>query len=76
MNDDLVKRLIYLGHAEPVCHEAVKRIEELSGAIKDYLSGHYPHPKTYRPDQCPHGKHHWEHCEDCDLEYWKSKGFA
>jgi len=71
--DPLVKKI--LQQSTDRIEEDGKRIAELEKSIKNFLSGDYPHPKSYRPNQCPHDKHHWEDCGDCDFEYWQSQGF-
>lgn len=47
-------------------------IEQLQAAITNFREGNYPHPRTYRPNQCPHKKYYYEDCGDCDEEYWQS----
>jgi hypothetical protein len=37
--------------------------------IKKYLDGDYPHPRTYRPHDCPHGVHYWKDCAECADEF-------
>ena len=49
-----------------------KAIEVLEKAINDFRNGHYPHPRSYRPNNCPHGKSPWQECESCDEEYWQT----
>ena len=46
------------------------KIEQYDKAIDDFLEGNYPHPRSYRPDQCPHKRYYYEDCGDCDEEYW------
>ncbi|MCP4079453.1 MAG: hypothetical protein GY743_04330 [Planctomycetaceae bacterium] len=40
--------------------------------VNNYISGNYPHPRRYRPLQCPHGKNYWHHCDCCDAEYFEA----
>jgi hypothetical protein len=48
----------------------LKRIKE---ALKKYLDGDYPNPRTYAKGSvktsCPHGQFRWEDCLDCDTDY-------
>lgn len=48
------------------------KVAELSAAIRNFQSGDYPHPRSYRPDRCPHEQYYYEHCPNCDDEYWAS----
>ena len=52
--------------------EAADRIEEYSNAIQSYLDGNYPHPRNFRPDDCPHGVRYWMDCGSCDEEFWQT----
>ena len=47
-------------------------VEELTKAITDFREGNYPDPRSYRPNNCPHGTHYWQECANCDEEYWQS----
>ena len=47
------------------------KVEKLTSAIQKWLDGDYPNPRAYRQD-CPHGTHYWESCENCETEYWQS----
>jgi len=47
-------------------------VERYRKAIKKWLDGDYPNPRAYRPQDCPHGTHYWESCENCETEYWQS----
>ena len=49
-----------------------KTIESLEKVIDDFRNGHYPHPRSYRPNNCPHGRASWQECESCDEEYWQT----
>jgi hypothetical protein len=42
----------------------------LRKGIRDYLDGDYPHPRSYRPNRCPHGREYYEPCEECDTAHW------
>jgi len=48
------------------------KVEKLTKAITDFREGNYAHPRSYRPNNCPHGAHYWRECADCDEEYWQS----
>ena len=32
------------------------QVKEYDNAIQRFLNSEYPHPRSYRPDQCPHAK--------------------
>ena len=54
-------------------HEELQaKVEELTKAITDFRSGNYSDPRSYRPNDCPHGTHYWQECNNCDEEYWQS----
>jgi len=40
--------------------------------INDFLDGDYPHPKSYRPKQCPHDKYYYQDCSECDTEHFEN----
>jgi hypothetical protein len=48
------------------------KVEELTKAITDFREGNYAHPRTYHPNDCPHGAHYWQDCANCDEGYWQS----
>ena len=48
------------------------KVEKLTKAITDFREGNYPDPRSYRPNNCPHGTHYWQECANCDEEYWQS----
>jgi hypothetical protein len=43
--------------------------DRLKEYIKKYLDGDYPHPRTYRPHDCPHGVEYWQDCAKCADEF-------
>lgn len=45
---------------------AADEIERLRQGVQDMLDGNYPHPRTYRPMQCPHGAEYWHECPSCN----------
>ena len=52
--------------------EALNRVAYLEKAIKDFVGGDYPNPRSMRPNDCPHGIRYWQECTSCDDEYWTS----
>lgn len=46
--------------------DAADEIERLRKGIQDMLDGNYPHPRSYRPKQCPHGAEYWHECPSCN----------
>ena len=48
------------------------KVEALTKAITDFREGNYAHPRTYHPNDCPHGAHYWQDCANCDEGYWQS----
>ena len=52
-----------------IARERAERIKELEDGLQKFLDGDYPHPRTYRPKQCPHDLYYWEDCYACDYEY-------
>jgi lipopolysaccharide biosynthesis regulator YciM len=34
--------------------------------VQDMPDGNYPHPRSYRPTQCPHGAEYWHECPSCN----------
>ena len=51
--------------------QLINEVEFLRGSIRKFLEGDYPHPRTYRPNQCPHEKYYWEDCDQCDGEFFE-----
>ncbi len=47
------------------------QLEAWEELVNSYISGNYPHPRSYWPAQCPHGKNYWEDCDCCDNEYFR-----
>ena len=44
--------------------------ERLKRGIDRFLTGDYPHPRTYRPQgECPHGTPYWQECDTCNTEF-------
>ncbi|MCZ6897676.1 MAG: hypothetical protein O7D95_03055 [Betaproteobacteria bacterium] len=75
---ELLEQLDYLGPGERACEDAAEVIRALQDQVKEYdnaiqrfLDGYYQHPRSYRPDQCPHEKYYYEDCGECDSEYWE-----
>ena len=52
--------------------ELQAKVEELTKAITDFREGNYADPRSYRPNDCPHGTHYWQECANCDEEYWRA----
>ncbi len=40
------------------------------GAIQKWLDGDYPCPRSYRPNDCPHGMGYYRECGECEDAYW------
>ena len=66
----LTTQLHYTGELRQRAERAEQQRDEYKKLITDYLAGDYQHPRAYRPNQCPHGRYHWEECCDCDEEFW------
>ncbi len=47
------------------------QLEAWEELVNNYISGNYPHPRSYRPLRCPHGQNYWEDCDCCDNEYFR-----
>ena len=54
------------------CDALQAKVDELTKTIIDFRDGNYPHPRNYRPNNCPHGTHYWDECANCDEEYWQA----
>lgn len=50
-----------------ICEQLVQRYRD---AIQKYFDGDYPHPRSYRPNQCPHKRYYYEECCECDSEWF------
>ena len=57
--------------ADELEHQQAK-VDALTKAITDFREGNYSDPRSYRPNDCPHGAHYWQECGNCDEEYWQS----
>ena len=47
-----------------------KKTAELEAGIRSFMSGHYSHPRSYRPENCPHDINYWTDCQQCDDEHF------
>lgn len=48
------------------------REKKLEQAIKDFLDGNYAHPRSYRPNNCPHGRYYYDDCNQCDAAHFEA----
>lgn len=51
---------------------ALARAERMEKAIRDFLTGDYPHPRSHRPGRCEHGVSYWEECARCDIAHFEA----
>lgn len=59
-------------------HAERHRIAELAAenarlreGIQAFLDGNYPHPRSHRPNPCPHGIEYWNDCGQCNDEHFE-----
>lgn len=64
-----VRNVPGLGLRSALPGECAAEIQRLRAGIQAMLDGNYPHPRSYRPGNCPHGHLYYEECVACNAAW-------